>query len=251
MKQIEEEILVPSGRVAKSIFSDYWKNTPAKFRDVSFSKIDKIVKRNIKLAIPPLHGEYPKGLFLIGIPGTGKTSILYLIKKKMAFNIAVNHPSFSALFSEVENYPHGTEYSTLNINEKDRILSEQLISSHYMSRNMNVIIVSHFELTKELRDFGIQNENHSQTWLYDKTKVLMVDDLGRGYDDQSGWNLALQDEYFDWRWQHNLPTYITTNKTPTELRSWKGWERIIDRLVDPSWTVSLEIGGESKRKSNE
>jgi len=109
--------------------------------------------------------------------------------------------------------------------------------------------LSHFELTKQLREhhsgeFAGRNRRPRCYFCH----YLFIDDLGRGYEDQSGWNLALLDEFFDERWANNLTTFVSTNKTAKELREWPGWSRIVDRLGDPAWMKVINLGSGSRRK---
>jgi len=58
------------------------------------------------------------------------------------------------------------------------------------------------------------------------------------------------EEFFDYRWKYFLPTFVTTNLTPKQLRSWSGWERIVDRPADPDLMISVIVpqkAGENDR----
>lgn len=220
-----------SNKVARLIFDDYWQNVPVVFADVTIDRVDSIIKSDIISSVNSMSTDKPKGLIMTGGFGTGKSSVLYLIKKMIAWKLALGYP-------RLEIYGDGG----------DDELAEHLIRGHWMRNNLHISIISHFELTRYIRDIAGDMLSKQDCVLYDKKVILMIDDLGRGYDDKAGWNLALQDEYFDWRWQHRLPTFITTNKTPQELRQWDGWGRIVDRIADPEWMKAIRVGGESKRK---
>ncbi len=58
---------------------------------------------------------------------------------------------------------------------------------------------------------------------------LIIDDLGREHFTDSGFGIAEWDRLFDNRYSKKLPTVITTNLTPDELKEIYG-ERIYDRL---------------------
>lgn len=112
-----------------------------------------------------------------------------------------------------------------------------------------VHFVNHFELVRELREYhdGRQGDGSGRTPLPYYVRYLFVDELG-GYEDKSGWNLALSEDLFNHRYEHCLTTFIATNKTKDELRAWPGWSRIIDRLGDPSWMEVISMGEGSRRK---
>jgi hypothetical protein len=90
-------------------------------------------------------------------------------------------------------------------------------------------------------------ENNDESPRYNDSRIMMIDDLGRAYEDKSGWNLSLQEEFFNYRWEHQLPTFVTTNYTSDDLRKWEGWQRIVDRLGDKNWMTAYIIPGGSKR----
>lgn len=110
-------------------------------------------------------------------------------------------------------------------------------------------ILTHWDLIRHLRDVVEMKavDKTKDKVAYFSENILVIDDLGRAYDDKSGWNIALQEELFDFRWRNCLPTFITSNYGPEQLREWKGWERIIDRIGDNNWIKAYTISGKSKR----
>lgn len=166
----------------------------------------------------------PKGLLLSGPVGTGKTSALYVIFKHLLWMI----------FGE----------RIAGEQRRDVPMSaDQIISG--LGRQYSFL--THFELIRQLRAYYERSNLNDEQPVIFRVPLLFIDDLGRGYDDKSGWNVALLDEFFDHRYQHRLRVFVTTNKTPQELRAWDNWERVIDRLCDPSWMCTAIMAGKSKR----
>lgn len=184
-------------------------------------------------------------MFFTGPVGTGKTALLWLIHaeyaKRMATVYATSEDVRKDAESQTDNWFKGDERQSA---------VEDKIEQYYLFRVRRIIALTHSELIQRLRssvsDSGALSKSSA---LFDAEYILLLDDLGRGYDDKSGWNLSLQDEYFDYRWKNNLPTFVTTNLTRDQLRSWAGWERIVDRLGDPNWMSAFTLGGDSKRKA--
>ena len=96
----------------------------------------------------------------------------------------------------------------------------------HLSRPCSVI--THGELIRELRE-------DSNTYKLREKEIVFIDDFGRGYVDAAQYNIALQFEWFNYRYERRLPTFIASNCTESELRSLDGYEAIIDRIADPSW----------------
>ena len=169
-----------------------------------------------------------KGIFLTGPVGTGKTHALYAITRLLIRRLVAQQ--LKAWGVVLENDDPSIE-GALGINLRLGLID-------------HIKIVTHFEFIRQLRE-AISTER-GMYGVFPES-ILMIDDLGRGHDDKSGWNLSLQDEFFDLRWKAgNKPVFITTNLTPNELRSWPGWTRIIDRLCDPGWNETYVFGDDVK-----
>jgi len=180
------------------------------------SLIDPGIRPLIKESVESLYTKKPKGLLLMGQVGCGKTSILWVVYKYCFYhrmngiNVPKNHP--------IDSY-------------------------------LNLTFVTHAELINILRNSsGIGESENIGIPKKLQRRILLIDDFGCGYDDKAGWNLSLQDELFDYRWKRCLSTFISTNLTPSKLRKWPGWERIVDRIADPNWMTHIVVPGGSRRK---
>lgn len=202
---------------------------PVRHRDVRLDLIDDEYRCTVVEVIDSLFTTQPKGIFLAGEIGVGKTSTLLVILKSV---LTGRYLEIIEIQTEDEDIESLDGYKIENIVNGLKHL---------------FVSVTHFELVRQLREYyGAFNRSDREPDVVTRPLVF-IDDLGRGYDDQSGWNLALLDEYFDRRWQNNQPVFVTTNKKPEELRTWPTWGRIIDRLCDPIWMRKVWISGESKR----
>jgi DNA replication protein DnaC len=201
---------------------------PKRFRKVRTAEIGKRgglsdgdVKKFHTVITDTIDGfsdEEPRGLLLSGSVGCGKTAAMYLV-----------------LVGYLQWFIHQ--------NLDQFIQSAEVLKAQ-------VSAVTHYELVRDLREYFLDREDEGErpSMPYSHVPLLCVDDLGRGYDDKHGMNLTQLDELFDLRWREERLTVVTTNKTPEELKAWSGWERIIDRLLDPSWNRTFNVGGESGRR---
>jgi DNA replication protein DnaC len=210
----------------QSAYENFWANCPNFIPDrycgLTLDDFSAGVGAALELAAKNAHEVIgANGLLLIGPVGTGKTALLWLYYQTYL------RERIGLLCKRLKEY---------DLHEEMR---------HWYRHNC--FVLTHFQYIQQLRNESRDNWEGSDTTT--DINPLLIDDLGRGYDDKSGWNLALQDENIDYRWQRRLPTLITTNKEPEELRSWDGWERIVDRIADPSWMITWRLGGESKRKA--
>lgn len=216
-------------RQDQQLFERYWatilERIPERHRILSPNRVEPELWVKVGRAVESLLTNSPRGMFLLGPVGTGKTALLYLIWREFAFWLARWYGKYKG----------------------DSAGDEVTLYHWYRNKVTDVRFYTHGELVDELRDHA--DHEHSAP-CYNPNIILLLDDLGRGFDDKSGWNVSLQDEYFDWRWKNNLPTFVTTNLTSDELRSWAGWRRIVDRLGDQAWMEGYTIGGKSKRKDN-
>lgn len=76
--------------------------------------------------------------------------------------------------------------------------------------------------------------------------ILFLDDLGVEYSTE--YPLSKFEDFIEYRYSEKLPTFITTNIHPKELRKHLDWARIVDRILDPRWMQVVTIAGESMRK---
>ena len=222
-------------QLAKSLFKQYWDEVkvPVRHRNLSETEVVEGVWDQVVQSVESLLTPRPIGMLLLGPVGTGKTSLLWLIWRKYAQLVAQKYAQDEEIQEEAEH--------------------EDVLYRWYRDRVNCVLLYTHSELVQGLRQSVDESGelSHYNT-LFRDGSILLLDDFGRGYNDKAGWNLSLQDEFFDWRWKNNLITFVTTNLTSQQLRSLPGWERVVDRLGDPAWMKAHTIGGKSKRitKSN-
>lgn len=187
----------------------------------------------------------PRGLFLFGNVGTGKTSVMSLIA--MWYLKAMLARVDAATRDRWDDF------------QKDGF--ENWLGHCRALVNIDLATVTHGNLVDRLRAHRLARDDNGR-WVvtsgtpeYLLRRVLIIDDLGVNYDDQAGWNLQLQQEYFDWRWRQDLPTFITTNlkphdKPPHGIRAWSGYQRIVDRLCDPGFIRTMVLQGDSCRRAD-
>lgn len=188
-------------------------------------KFEKSVPNNYKQvmidSMNSLFTDEPHGLFFLGNVGIGKTTIMYILYRSyllMRF-IQVRH-----------SYP---EY------EFDHRMKEMF---------HGVAFITYSELVRALRDV-VDDKNFAYP-NFAKYKVLFIDDLGRGYGDKAGWNSSLLDEFFDYRWSNQLPTFISTNRSEQTLTKLLSPDAV-DRIFDRHWITQLRFTGESFRRKSE
>lgn len=202
---------------------------PLAYFGAKLELVDQAYKEVITQTIDQILAGNTVGLCLAGNIGVGKSSAMYLIMKYV-------------LTAQYVTFLEGMEGEIEHRNYWD---GERAV----IATKGNLIILTHFELTRALRQAYDGNERFPERPYFLDASYLFVDDFGRGYDDRSGWNVALLEEYIDDRWRNKRPMFITTNKRPEELRAWDGYARIIDRLLDPAWMRKVWIGGKSKRST--
>lgn len=71
---------------------------------------------------------------------------------------------------------------------------------------------------------------------YTHPELVVLDDLGTEHD--SAWNSGNRDEWFDWRYQHRLPTVITSNLSREEFDAFVG-PRVASRINGWGWKAQL------------
>jgi len=185
---------------------------PERHRFFSYERIDSESLPHVIEVINRVWSEKAIGMMCCGDVGTGKTAILRLVQ-----------------------------------------LAAYILYGGYGAAKDHIVYVSHFELVRQLREYQSLREtvgvDQVGTPKSHYVRHLFIDDLGRGYEDKAGWNLSLLEEMFNERYERMKPTFVSTNKTPDELKSWEGWSRIVDRLLDPSYMLTISTGSGSRRKA--
>ena len=194
-----------------------------------------------KVCVDTIHNLFfgdKKGLLLVGPTGTGKTyAIIAMLREIMICTLAIpgQVPSMDVLDEESEAYAENPQAGIY--------IAECLGKSALMT---------HWDFVRTLRALAEDDiPNFYRTQL--GKLVLVIDDLGRGYDDRGGWNQSLEDEFFDWRWREQLPLFLTNN-IPLEggrlkASDWGGRVRVIDRICDTSYTNIYVLNEKSRRTS--
>lgn len=190
-------------------------------RDATLLGVDEAVRCAIAAIARQMRevfcGRHNRGVFLTGPKGVGKTSVLALLLKAY----------LRAARCEIVEALPDSDIALERMGLFDRV---------------DVGFCTHEELVNALR-----SDDFTERMIL-RRRVMFIDDFGRGYDDKSGWNLSRQDDYFDRRWRNRCPTFMTSNLSPKQLRSWQGWDRVVDRIADPRWMEVFIINSESKRK---
>jgi len=217
----------------KDIFDEYCKPwIPEEFfGKITMDRVMPSYRSTVEATINDLTSPHPRGLILSGSFGIGKTSILYLI-----------------LLAHLTNC---RELVTRGLTDPELDVLTQEQFNVLMSHENGAAFYTHLRLEGILRNHFKDHNPRYDEWLPGPLcrRFLFIDDLGLGYD--TTWNIALQNELFDYRWSHRLPTFATTMKTDKELRAWSGWDRIIDRLCDPSYSRMAAAEGDSMRRAGD
>lgn len=109
--------------------------------------------------------------------------------------------------------------------------------------SQHVRYIQHDDLNNIFRD--IENGQDAIEELTN-IELLILDEFAAEKD--TDWVLKELQRLIDRRWANNRPTWFASNHTKEELRSWKGWERIVDRLFDRSWCRYAELKGSFREK---
>lgn len=208
---------------------------------VTWQDVPLLVRTEAQAARDSLFTTKPQGLLIMGPVGSGKTSVISLIVIDYIRRV------IKAVAAE-----SWKDWQELSIDPDFKILEYA-----YRHLRLRITLVTHTELVQKLRaHFEPEDRGRVVRGLpYDLEKpIVLIDDLGIAHDDRSRWNLSLQQDYFDWRWRENLPTFITTNRaakreSPDYIRKWPGWERIVDRICDPEFMTTVVLNRESRRRA--
>lgn len=105
--------------------------------------------------------------------------------------------------------------------------------------------VTHHELVDGLHD-DIREEG---SFFEDCCRVshLIIDDIGAGHQDQSGYHLSKLEQLIDDRWGANRRTWVTSNVDPRQMKRLPGWERIYSRLGDKEWMRAFQLAAWDRR----
>ncbi len=208
---------------------------------VTWENVPLLVRKEARAAGDSLSTNNPHGLLILGPVGSGKTSVIALI--------VIDHLRRVIKRVTSESWK---DWQALSIDPDFRILEYT-----YQHLGLRITSVTHSELVQKLRaHFKAEDRGEIVRGFPDdlEKRIVLIDDLGVAHDDRSGWNLSLQEDYFDWRWRENLPTFITTNRaakreSPDYIRKWPGWERIVDRICDPEFMTTVVLNRESRRRA--
>jgi len=197
---------------------------PWRFRNVTLDRIHDDLRSSVEAAINefahPIQGR--KGLLLSGDVGVGKTAALWVLVKY--------YYAYRFLVDKTEQDPNGSEGP-----------------EQWNEDPASMIYLTHFKLSGELRDYHRHTDvgaNQPESYW---RPLVAIDDLGTRFEDKAGWNIAIEYDFFNRRWERGLPLYCTTNKSIAELRETEGWARIADRLADPAWIITAGTDSESQR----
>lgn len=103
------------------------------------------------------------------------------------------------------------------------------------------------EIKRSFDPQTIADEQDKDREWWQRTPILSLDDLGRGY--ATGWNMAEIEEIIAERYEHERPTIITSNRDLDGIGRAQPDEfgRLVDRLGDVARTVYVPIDGPSHR----
>lgn len=191
---------------------------------ITFDGIEKSLQPLVRRAIESYFTE-PKSIFLCGPVGCGKTAAMEIVKTYLVYGVSeyLNRNGLSL---------HSTWSSESGEDRAKKARSE-------------IKRINHFDLVSQLRQ---QVDNRKSRFDIDSFG-LFVDDLGTAQETE--WNLSLLQKFFNSRWEDGKPLFITSNKTPAELMEWPGWSRIVDRILDPDYTIKYNYGDDVKsRRTN-
>lgn len=220
--------------IYKSTF-DYFIRPAHRSAEIDYYK-SPTIRKELGATIKGISSPQPRGVILCGPVGSGKTSALSIL-----FSAVLDH-SADAVYQIFSNKKEGAEDPDFDWEYARARVRPELAYPYSYS--------NHAELIKRLRESSGKKED----W-WDQ-QFIFIDDYGTGYSDNKGWNLYLEQLFFDYRWSHGLPVYVSTNYGVEELRALRRGEkgvelqRIIDRMCDARVNSTIVLLGESGRKKN-
>lgn len=157
------------------------------------------------------------GLYLIGGVGCGKTMISAGI-----VNRALKNQAESASDERKRKFAYIDESMDCTLNPVARLIST-------------------VELLGKIQSTFGSYDTQETIDKYKKVRLLVLDDIGA--EKASEWVEARFYEIIDYRYNHLLPTVITSNLTPSEL-SKKVGERIADRIREMCKVVAIKTSSQ-------
>ena len=98
------------------------------------------------------------------------------------------------------------------------------------------------QFNRRMKDFdsdpGMVTPDEHVYALGEMKTPLLIDDIGAGYIDRSGYLMGRFEELLDMRYEASLPTAITSNLEPSQFRQHLG-RRIFSRLLDRVMTEQV------------
>lgn len=177
---------------------------------ITVGGIDKTVQPLVREVVESYFElVFPKSMFLCGGVGCGKTATMEIVRSYLGYGSW--------------HYCQGQ-------------------ADYEIAKMRQIKRVTHFEMVQQLRE---KADNPKGKFDIDAF-ALFLDDLGTAHE--TDWNLSLLQQFFNSRWELRKPTYITSNKSPEELREWPGWSRIVDRILDPEHTIKYNYGDNVKSR---
>ena len=213
---------------------------PKRFRGVRFELFDDGLKPLVRDIANNLITGHEVGLLFAGDVGVGKTAALWWLARVYATHLYLTGLQRYSDDLDLEQLEEAISFHGLSLDKQHESLNNQVVS------------VTSFELVRRLRTYYGSTkpvtigEHGAPTVL--TAPFVFIDDIGRDSEDRLGWNKSVQEEYYDERWKWGRPVIATSNFTVDVMRKeWPGWERMVDRLLDPIWMRKVQIEGGTKR----
>ncbi|MFA5307413.1 MAG: hypothetical protein WC365_08250 [Candidatus Babeliales bacterium] len=225
-----------------SVFKRLYQNAVSpSHQNATIDKVNKLIRDSIS---PPPE----KGSLIMGSVGTGKTSLMAIILRNYLIDIEYRLKSLVDSGKAIIDYDSGYVHVLATVDRPD---GWQHIASY-----ASFWYGTQAQLVQTLRNYymegeEIQSVGFPPSLIKDR---IFIDDFGRAYSDQAGWNTYLQEEYIDFLWREKIPTYLTTNWTWADMQQCRSglkyptWQRVADRLCDSAWIGKIEIVGKSLRQ---
>ena len=124
------------------------------------------------------------------------------------------------------------------------------IAQHRLGAGQSALYVVAPELIEFLKAAFSENDDERRQSvrerldLYRTADLLLLDDIGA--EQSTLWTISQFYLLFDFRYRQRLPTVVTTNLKPADLRNLD--YRMADRLLDVSLTTQIEMNEKSYRK---